>query len=247
MGYWSLNFASWPQASHGDELAMAAGELVPRAVCLEVNTESLNTKRWRPRKDFVANRLIASQLQLAPGTLLMLDETKMNEGQLSADGVKNLVAIQQLVTDNRLTCDFMAYDVKIPLEVSCVLMSNRKSIVKHVDVRLPVRVSGAASNTRSIVPQTSLDAARWLLSLVTRSPRAASIPEDVKRAFAEDFAALRQNFKVKEDLANTWMCLARARCLTFGEEEVTMQRWREVVELERMRMTRCHEDGMLED
>jgi hypothetical protein len=247
LGYWSLNLASWPQASHGDVLAAAAGELVPRAVHVEVSAETLNARRWRPRKDFVANRLVASQLQLAPGSLLMLDETKMGEGQLSTDGVKNLLAIQQLVTDSRLVCDFMSYDVKVPLEVSCVVMSNRKSIVKDVDVRLPLRVNGAASNANIIVSETSLDAARWLLSLVTRSPRAARIPDDVMSAFAEDFAALRQKFKVREDLANTWMCLARARCLTFGEEEVTMQRWREVIELERMRLTRCHEDGMLEN
>merc|ERR1712050_749218 len=163
LGYWSLNFASWPQASHGDELAAAAGELLPRAVHFEVNAETLSTKRWRPRKDFVANRLVASQLQLAPGTLLMLDETKMSEGQLSADGVKNLLAIQQLTTDNRLVCDFMSYDVKIPLEVSCVLMSSRKSIVKDVDVLLPLRVSGASSNTNISVSQAaSLDSARWL-------------------------------------------------------------------------------------
>ena len=46
------------------------------------SAEALNEQRWRPRKDFVADRLVAAQLQLAGGTLLMVDETKMSEGQL---------------------------------------------------------------------------------------------------------------------------------------------------------------------
>merc|ERR1711953_548442 len=117
---------------------------------------------------------------------------------------------------------------------------------KDVDVRVPLRVNGSALPS-NIAPQASLDAARWLLSLVTRSPRAARIPDPVIHAFGEDFATVRQNFRVKEDLCHTWMCLARARCLTFGEEEVTMQRWREVLELERVRLTRCCEDSMLEN
>merc|ERR1719201_1992468 len=193
LGAWSLNLASWPQALNASALATAAGELVPRAVHLEVTGNSLNTQRWRPKKDFVANRLVAGQLQQAAGTLVVVDESKMAEGQLSADGVKNLLAIQTLVVDHQLSCDFMSYDVKIPLEVSCVLLSERKSLVKDVDVRLPLRPSenGLAQANSTPVPQAAVDAARWLVSLVTRSPRPLRIPEAVEQAFGADFAAVR--------------------------------------------------------
>merc|ERR1712048_1021343 len=117
LGYWSLNLASWPKNLGGNDITMAAGELVPRAVHLEVTAETLNAKRWRPRKDFVANRLVTGQLQLAPGTLLVLDETKMDEGQISPVGTKSIKAVGNLVTDRTLICDFETCEVNIPLEL----------------------------------------------------------------------------------------------------------------------------------
>jgi len=214
-------------------------ELVPRAVNLEVNGETLNTRRWFPKKNFVANRLEAGQLQLAPGTLLVLDETKMTECQLSVEGTKNVLAIQSLVTDNSLPCDFTSYNVKIPLEVSCVLISDGSSIVKDASIRLPLR----PTSTNGSVP-VCLDQARWLLGLVTRSPRPLAIPDDVTNAFGRDFHEVRKEFNAcGDELAHTWMSLARARCLSFGENELTLQRWREVLELERNRLVRCREDA----
>jgi len=240
LGAWSLNLANWPQTTNCDEFAKGASELVPRAVCLNVTGETLNTKRWIPKKNYVANRLEAAQLQLAPGTLLVLDETKMTECQLSADGTKNLLAIQSLVGDSTLSCDFQSCNVKIPLEVTCVLVSNRTSIVKDVGVRLPLRPTSTNASISS-----SFDQARWLLGLVTRAPRYLEIPDDVTRAFGEDFHLARQEFNLcGDELAHTWMSLARARCLSFGEKELTLQRWREVLELERHRLSRCREDGI---
>jgi hypothetical protein len=244
LGTWSLNLAAWPESLDPSALREASGDLVPRAVQLDLTSDTLNTKPWRPRKDFVANRLVAAQLQLAAGTLLMLDETKMAEGQLTAEGVKALLSIQMLVTENKLACDFTSYDVKIPLELSCVLLSNRKSIVKDIDVLVPMRATAPA--TSSPLAPDALAAARWMLALITRSPRPLRIPDEVAHVFGEDFASARQEFKVKPELSHTWMALARARCLTFGEEELSIQRWKEVMELEKTRLSRCREDKLLD-
>jgi len=245
LGTWSLNMSGWPQGLDVNALAEACGELIPRAALFEVTSNTLNSQRWKPCKDFVANRLVASQLQLAAGTLLMLDETKMGEGQLTADGVKAFQAIQMLVTENKLACDFSSYDVNLPLEVSCLLLSQRRSLVKDVDVLVPLRAAAATPAGNTVAP-AALNLARWLLALVTRSPRAVRISEEVMHVFSDNFAAVRQEFQVKPELANTWMSLACARCLTFGEDELSMQRWREVMELESVRLGRCREDGMLE-
>jgi len=247
LGSWSLNFAG---ATGLDTAAIceAAGELVPRAVRLDLTVNNLNEQRWRPRKDFVADRLVAAQLQLATGTLLMVDETKMGEGQLTADGTKALLSLQQLVTENKLACDFVSYDVNIPLELGCLLLSDRKSVVKDVEVLVPVRIQSmtprGAMTPRSL--GAAVGSARWLIALVTRSTRPLKIPDEVMKVFGENFAAARQEFKVGPQLAHTWMALARARCLTFGEEELSLQRWREVMELERARLLRCREDSLID-
>lgn len=39
-----------------------------------------------PKKDYVANRLVSGALQLAKNTLLFLDETQLEQGQLDTTG-----------------------------------------------------------------------------------------------------------------------------------------------------------------
>jgi len=245
LGALSLNFAVGKTGLDSKAISEAAGELVPRAVHLELTINNLNDQKWRPKKDFVADRLVAAQLQLAAGTLLVVDETKMAEGNLTADGHKSVLALQQLVTENKLACDFVSYDVNIPLEIACVLLSERKSVVKDLEVLVPVRVQPGFQGMGGAAPQ-ALGSARWLIALVTRSTRPLKIPDDVMNVFGKNFAEARQEFKVTPELAHTWMALARARCLTFGEDELSMQRWQEVMELERTRLLRCREEGCLD-
>merc|ERR1712232_289719 len=109
------------------------------------------------------------------------------------------------------------------------------SLVKDVDVVVPLRSQPTSGNP---VPPEALIAARWLVGLVTRSPRALRIPDEVMKVFGDDFAMVRQAFKVRPELAHTWLSLARARCLTLGESELSLQRWREVMELEKVRICR---------
>jgi hypothetical protein len=242
VGSWSLNLAGWPSSLNATTLADAVGELVPRAALLEVTNSTLNTKAWKPRKDFVANRLVAGQLQQAAGTLLIFDESKMVEGELTAEGVKAYQAIKLLVTENKLACDYQ-FDVNIPLEVSSILLSERRSLVKEADILVPLRPQPVSNGA---VAPDALHAARWLVALVTRSPRSLIISEDAQKVFADDFAMVRQAYKVGPELASTWMAIARARCLTFGEQALSVERWREVMELEKVRLCRCREDSLLE-
>jgi len=249
LGSWTLNFTHWPTGSSVAGIREAAANLVPRAVCLEVTTQSLEKHRWKPTKDFVANRLVAAQLQLARGTLLILDETKLAEGQLSASGVQALKAIGTVVTDQMLPCDFSSYDVNIPLELFCVSVSSKgRSIISGMDVALPMSQNPAAES--ATLPQEAymagaMDAVRMLLGLVTRSPRPVKFSEEVAHRFSEDFAAVRQTAKVPAELCHTWMGLARAYCLTHGEQELSAARWSSVLTMEKERLQRCAQVGFL--
>mmetsp|Transcript_86205 Transcript_86205/g.200451 ORF Transcript_86205/g.200451 Transcript_86205/m.200451 type:complete len:637 (+) Transcript_86205:84-1994(+) len=245
LGSWALNLTAWPDGVSAGSLGEALAELVPRSVCLSLTAETLGSQRWRPRKDFVANRLVAGQLQLAPGSVLLLDETAMAESEVSAEGVKALSAINALVMDQVLTCDFASYDVKIPLELSCILVSKKRSIIKDISVTLPLRPAAPVPAAGKPSRPGSLDAARFLLGLVTRRPRPMRIPDDVSSSFGEDFAAVRQELQVQPQLCHAWMSLARAFCLTTAEEELTAERWQAVLQLERERLRRCVQEGLL--
>jgi len=243
LGSWALNISNWPDELSAACLSDAASELVPRSVCLKVSVDTLESRQWCPRKDFDANRLVAAQLQLAPGTLLVIDETSLSEGSISGKGVKALGAVKTLVTEQQLTCDYLSYDINVPLELPCVLVSKQRSIIKDLEVVLPLRTHSfdslpSVSNTKQ---PASLDAARLLLGLVTRRPRPLQIPDDAANQLSTDFAAVRQEFQVNASLCHAWLALARAQCLTYAEEALTPSRWHSLLECERQRLQRCRE------
>ena len=66
----------------------------------------MNNAQFSPHKDYTANRLMAGRLQLAPGTLLMVDETVLQAGKLSEKGVNNLTALGYLIQWQKLKYDF---------------------------------------------------------------------------------------------------------------------------------------------
>eukprot|EP00933_Yihiella_yeosuensis_P004310 TRINITY_DN108681_c0_g1_i1.p1 TRINITY_DN108681_c0_g1~~TRINITY_DN108681_c0_g1_i1.p1 ORF type:complete len:657 (+),score=140.75 TRINITY_DN108681_c0_g1_i1:68-2038(+) len=245
LGKWSMNIMRWPDGLQVPHLFEAVSELVPRAVHLPVTAESLSSGRWKPKKDFEANRLVSGRLQLASGTLLLLDESQMSVGQLNTDGVKAFQAMQSLVTDQQLPCDYCNYDVNVPVEVNCLLVSRGPSLVKGTDVVLPLRPDAAQSSASAAVAPSSLDAARFLLGILTRQTQPLRIPDEVARVFGEDFSRVRQELEVGQELGHVWMSLARAMCLTHGEEELTVDRWRSVFELEKQRLQRCKQEGAL--
>lgn len=245
LGNWSLNLARWPETASTAELAAAVRELVPRCAHLELSVGNLNNQRWRPRKDYDANRLVAGQLQLASGTVLLIDETGMGEGQLTADGFRNANAVSTLVTERSLVCDFMC-EVKLPLELLCVAVSRHRSLVKEMDVVLPLQPSPqAAAGARPEARPEALGAARFLIGLVTRRPGPVVMSAEVQEQVGNDFVQARQQFRVPSELCHTWMGLARASCLLQGERELTADGWQRVLRLERERLTRCGQLGLL--
>jgi len=237
LGKWALNLvASTASAALTPDwtasLTEAVGLVAPRAVHLPVTAETLNTRAWLPRKDFDLNRLIASQLQLASGTVLVLDETQMDVGTLTPQGVRAIKAISDVVSDQQLTCDFQVYDMRFPLEVLSILVSRSRSIVREP---LVPPLTGAG-----------LDAARLLLALVSRQPRPLKIPENVAEMVSGHFANVRKAYGVPSDLCHVWMSLARAYCLTYGEDELTPARWQALLALETERLQRCVVDRLVE-
>lgn len=239
IGTWNMSLTGWPQVGCA-ALAHAVGELVPRCVHHKITVESLNSDRWKPKKDFVLNRLVASQLQLAAGTALVLDETMMTEGNLNDSGVKSFQAIEQLVKDQKMVCDFMSYDVPIPLELTCLVVSKGRSLVKPMDVELPLEPKASVREQHVTPSPGFLDAARFLLALLTRSPQAIKMDPQMTERITADFADSRAaDPTLPQEVCHLWLSLARAFCLTHGCDKLTPEHWEAVRSLERQRLARC--------
>lgn len=243
LGSFSLNLGCWPEAVDVRNFSLALAEFMPRVAHHEVTAETLNAGRWKPRKDFDANRLVAGRLQMASGSVMVFDETKMEAGQLSDVGVRSAAAIRTLLVEHALACDYMSCDVKLPLEVQIVHVSKRQSLIPEQDVLLPLRPSATSAAT---IPPAALEAIRLFLALVTRRSKPMDIPDDVTQKFSEDFSSVREQFSsVTPALCHTWMNLARSYCLTHGESLLTLVRWQSMLGFETERLRRCSEDNFL--
>ena len=85
LGKFSLNLHNMtPHDNLPRRLATILSLLTSASHFLPLSREHLDTASFLPKKDFEANRLVSGMLQLAKGTQLIIDETAMTDGQLTA-------------------------------------------------------------------------------------------------------------------------------------------------------------------
>jgi len=86
------------------------------------------------RKDYETNKLVSGVLQLAPHTHLVLDETRLQQGKLEANGVHAVQHLAHLINNQELKCDFQYYQIDYHANIPVLVLSEGRSM-------LPVRIS----------------------------------------------------------------------------------------------------------
>jgi hypothetical protein len=87
-------------------LAKFISAIMPFSMHLPVTIESLEQKRFCPRKNYDTNLLESGVLQLVDGTFVILDETTMKEGQLKGEGINAIKALATLIEQQVVEYDF---------------------------------------------------------------------------------------------------------------------------------------------
>jgi hypothetical protein len=213
--------------------------LMPRVVCTELTAPFLSQHRLLPRKDYDHNRLLAG-LQLAPGTVLLLDETKTAEGKLDAQGVQSLDTLRSVVRQQTLPVDFDNYTVRFETELPCLFVSRQAtSIMPNVDlVTVPLPGNPAAE------PVTGVDFVplrRYLAAVRSFSEPLAELTPGLLDLVESTFVGARQaDPMVTQQSLSTWLTLARSLAASYGETQLSEARWAEIMRLEEMRRKRLH-------
>lgn len=81
------------------------------------------------RKDYETNKLVSGLLQLAPHTHLMLDETRMQQGKLEANGVHAIQHLAHLINNQQLKCDFQYYHIDYNVDIPVLIFSEGRSML----------------------------------------------------------------------------------------------------------------------
>ena len=223
----------------------------------KLSVGALNNTVLIPRKDYVQNRLVAGMLQLPAGTELLVDETQMDEGQLTERGVANLHAIAQLIKEGQLGLDFeYTPGISLEMEIPVLTISTTKSLlplgsggctIPHA----PLGPSQAIGACAALQPP-AVDGLRAYLALVRTlagcasptdgaeaPPHSFDMPPEAERHAQQDFVRCRKTDRsLQAEDMHRWLTMARLLALSYGETKLTEARWAQMKSFETQRKAR---------
>ncbi|XP_030058469.1 mini-chromosome maintenance complex-binding protein isoform X1 [Microcaecilia unicolor] len=248
LGKFSLNLSGCPRSSHfPHHLYRILQQLVPSSYNLQMTIQNMNTLRFVPRKDYTSNRLLSGLLQLASNTLLQIDETVLEEGQLDTTGVQNVTALGNLITWQKVDYDFRYHQMEFPCNINVLVTSEGRSLLPsdcqvHLKPEiLPPNMEEYVSNLLTAVVPSLLNKFRIYLSLVRLLDY--SISDEVTKAVEEDFVEMRKNDpqSITADDLHRILVVARLLSLSAGQTTLSRERWLRAKQLESQRKTRLQQ------
>lgn len=202
-------------------------------------------------------------LQLAPHTHLMLDETRMQQGKLEANGVHAIQHLANLINNQQLKCDFQYYHIDYNVDIPVLIFSEGRSmlpvgILFHKDVQLILIVKILQSDfvlpinadVKAIeIYEESLKAALHYLqparlqqfrSYLTMARTAQfQVSEDLTEMIQQDFVDMRRaNVKSNADDLHGLLVLSRLLGISRGKESLDKETWHLATEFESKRRQR---------
>lgn len=238
VGKLSLNLTSFRKETvsvFGKQLSLALKNLLPFTSCIPLTVEYLNTVPLAPKKNYDTNRLETGVLQLAEGSHLIVDETKLEAGILNTVGVENARLLKNLIELQKVEYDFKYYKVDMATDVQLLVLSEGKSNILPADVIVPFQPS--ATSCSEAVTAEALEAWRWYLATVRQISH--SIEPEMQTEVENDLVAARQADRSlsSQDLSRL-LTMSRLMSLSYGETNLSLAHWQMVKELERLRRER---------
>jgi len=232
----------WPK-----RLATLLSLLTTNSHYLPLTRATLDNSSFTPKKDFEANRLVSGSLQLGPSTHLWLDETVMTDGQLTAPGLKNLTALGNLITWQKLEYDFKFQAMEYETDIPCLVMSEGRSMLPS-DMQIMVKpcqvearpdlISKTFGEVGASLTSELLDRVRQYIT--TSRLLEYNLTEQVMKAVQDDFVSMRQAEQgmTVEDF-HALLVLGRLISLSNGRTSLDPQDWEEAKRMEKERKERA--------
>lgn len=254
LGKFSLNLFNVPTAgNYTKRLATIIQLLTTKSHYLPMSVDTFNKGSFVPRKDYHENRLVSGLLQLSAGTHLILDETTMADGQLTADGLRNVTAIGNVISWQKLEYDFNYHRIEFETDIAALVVSEGRTMFQAVDaqVMLKPEVTDAGHDAlvidremsdvgREFVANTDvLDKIRRYLSVVKQLDY--DLSDEMQKSVQEDFVNERRRpggEQMTTDDLHAYLVLARLIGTSRGDASLTPEVWAETKDMERRRRER---------
>ncbi|KAF5904008.1 mini-chromosome maintenance complex-binding protein isoform X1, partial [Clarias magur] len=162
-----------------------------------MSLHNMNTQRMVPRKDYTANRLVSGTLQLGRNTSLVLDETQLEQGQLDTTGVRNITALGNLISWQKVDYDFNYHQMEFPCNINVLIMSEGRSLLPcdcQVHLRPTVNPPNLEEYLKTVQhAQLSSQLNKYRVYLTAARSLDYSISDQMTKAVEEDFVDMRKD------------------------------------------------------
>ncbi|XP_014894976.1 mini-chromosome maintenance complex-binding protein [Poecilia latipinna] len=249
LGKFTLNLSGCPAAAaYTQRLYQIVQQLVPSSFYLAMSLQNMNQMRLVPRKDYVANRLVSGALQLASSTSLFLDETQLEPGQLDATGVRNVTALGNLITWQKVDYDFNFHQMEFPCNINVLIASEGRSLLPsdcHIHLQPQVAPPHMEDYLSSIHvhPQASSQLNKFRVFLSVARLLDYSISDEVTKAVEDDFVDMRKDDpqSISADDLHRMLVVARLLSLSLGQTSLTRDSWLRAKHIEMLRRSRMEQ------
>jgi len=238
VGKLTLNITNCTNDVFTKSLYEFVANIVEKSYFFPLTLDNLNNQRCIPRKDFDANRLVSGMLQLAEGTHLVLDETKLQPGKLDSDGVHNLTAIGNLIQWQKVAYDFKFSKVEMQSNVNVLVLSQAKSLLT-CDCRIPIKPDEELKcNITSELSSKLIEKIRLYIA-ITRNIE-YKLTDEIQKALEDDFVEMRKEDSKNINAESFYLLLTTARymALSYGQETLSAPLWVKTKELDHERRKR---------
>ena len=218
IGAFSVNFTRVDRRTAG--VICRSLKTLIRTVVLELSLELLNGKELTPKKNEENEKLSVSPLQIPNGSLLIIDESSLNPGELTGKGIENVNILIQLIQAQQVTYDFGYTKLNFPTDLKIIVLSQGKSLLK-----LPLDISLQASSEEFTFPQENrmyIDACNQVT---------ANLPESITKSAQEYFVLKRKEKKITIEDFHLLLTLTRYISQSHGESIALQRHWDHAVNI----------------
>ncbi|XP_014231994.1 mini-chromosome maintenance complex-binding protein [Trichogramma pretiosum] len=247
LGTYPINISHFPEQfmNFKQDFYDILKEILIKSHLFEITLESLNDTSLIPKKDYDCNRLTSGLLQLSKNTHLILDETNLTTGEITATGRQNYNAINEIMQFQRLAYDFKFYNMEYDTDIPILILSDVKSFIPcHIQIKLQ-----PDPDTVKCYPQVLEAAKQYLkdenkLSDIRQYVNSLKnvqfeFSEDTVKLIQEDFVEMRQaNKNISANDLNWLMVLSRLMSISHGHNALKPELWKRSKQMEKERLSR---------
>lgn len=241
VGKFALNVSGCPPLqSFPQEMHQLVEQLVPKCHFLSMTLNNMNSLNFVPKKNYTANRLTSGILQMSERTNLIVDETALEAGQLNENGVKNVKALENVISRQKLEYDFSYNKLEFKTNLLVMILSEGKSLLPS-DCHLVLRPCSPPENAQRVLNSISADTMQQMRAFLGMARLAEySLSPEMQRVLQDDFVKSRQqnqNNMTAEDF-HLLLLLSRLMSLSCGQSSLTPELWSRVKQMEAERRAR---------